>query len=400
MSDNNPTFHTESGSAAFDMDIPEQTPSSNKPDMFRDIPDKGQEASSASDKPNQTKTSPVKNEVNVEEGLSEEELPQATEEKQEETLEKSEKEQVKPKVKTIKLLDLDGKTIDISPDVKLDVIIDGKKVKASLNDLKSNYSGKVVYEKKYQELDSEKKTFLRSKNEWQTKVDSLNNWINEFYKLATEQKDPIRAMQYLISRSGLNQKDFFSTLRQKMYADAYDYFSKDEATRKQLDADEDLKYRRAEAEFLEQRIKDENDRLKHNQEKIHYMQQTGMSEDQYDEIRNQFLEKDVDPKEVTPELVAKTHLKGMVFREIGQILDRVDAKLKENQEIVEDLYRYRLDNPSFSSDDLYEVVKDAYGRTRAKNISKKVTQSAVPAVTTLKNSTAKKQKLTREDLFF
>lgn len=391
MSENAPTFHTESGSAAFDMDIPDQTVSSNKPDMFRDVPDKNKE-----EVVDKADASIVKDDVNIEKNLSEEELPKTVEDKKDEPLEKA----VKPKGKTIKLFDSDGKAIDLSPDVKLDVIIDGKKVKTSLNELKSNYSGKVVYEKKYQELDTDKKTFLRSKNEWQTKVDSLNNWINEFYSLATEKKDPIRAMQYLISRSGLNQKDFFSTLRQKMYADAYDYFSKDESTRKQIDADEDLKYRRAEAEFLEQRIKDENNRLKYSQEKMQYMQQTGMSEDQYDEIRNQFLENDVDPKEVTPELIAKTHLKGMVFREIGQVLDRVDAKLKDNQEIIEDLYRYRLDNPNFTSDDLYEIVRDAYAGVRAKNISKKVTQSAVPVVSSSKTFTAKKQKFTKEDLFF
>lgn len=395
MNADTPSFHTESGSAAFDMDIPDSN-TSNQPDMFRDIPDV-----STKDSPDKQvqdpKTIPASE---IKEDLSDSELPQDEDKTQEEVLEKPEKEQVKPKGKTIKLLDLDGKSIDISPDVKLDVIIDGKKVKASLNDLKSNYSGKVVYEKKYQELDTEKKSFIKSKSEWKTKVDSLNSWINEFYSLATDKKDPIRAMQFLVSRSGLNQKDFFSTLRQKMYSDAYDYFSKDEATRKQLDADDELNYRRAEADLLERRIQEDNAKLQYNQEKISYMQQTGMSEDQFDEIRNQFLEQNVDPKELTPELIAKTHLKGMVFREIGQVLDRVDAKLKDNQEIVEDIYRYRLDNPDFSTDDLYDIIKEAYGRTRAKNISKKVTQSAVPAVTTLKNHAAKKQKLTKEDLFF
>lgn len=386
MSANTPSFHTESGSAAFDMDIPEPTTVSNGPDMFVDLPT--------------DQDPPVKPETVAKESvtdLSEKELPQEEAEKQEPAEEKA---PVKPTGKTIRLLDSEGKAIDISPDVQLEVIIDGKKVKASLNDLKSNYSGKVVYEKKYQELDTERKVYKRDRQDWEGKRDTLNTKINEFYKLATTENKPVEALQYLVGMSGLNQADFFKNLQTKMYSDAYEYFTKTPEERKQIDFEQETTYKRSEQSMLDRQLKDQAAQLKFNQEKYHFMQQAGMTEDQFDEIRSQFVEKGIDPKELTPEIIARTHVKGMMYREIGDILKKVDPKLPQNSEIVEDVFKMRLDNPSLTDDDLYEVVKEAYGKKRAKNLSQKVNQSAVPVITNQKPSTAKQKQESKEELFF
>lgn len=389
MSANTPTFHTESGSAAFDMDIPEPTTVSNGPDMFVDLPT-DQQPPSPIDKPESVKKEAISD-------LSDKELPQTEDEKQETTKEKS---IFKPKGKTVKLLDSEGKVIEISPDVQLDVIIDGKKVKASLNELKSNYSGKVVYEKKYQELDSERKLYKREKQDWEGKRTALNERINEFYKLATVEKKPVEALQYLVGMSGLNQADFFKNLQSKMYADAYDYFTKNPEERKQIDFDQEMAYKRSEQQMLDRQVREQAAQLKYNQEKYHFMQQAGMTENQFDEIRDQFVEKGIDPKELHPETVARVHVKGMMYREIGDILKKVDPKLPQNFEIVEDVFKMRLENPTLTDGDLYEVVKEAYRKNRARNLSRKVNQSAVPVITTTKAPTVKQKQETKEELFF
>jgi hypothetical protein len=77
-----------------------------------------------------------------------------------------------PKPYRVKLGDKD---VDLPADTKLQVTVDGKPAEVSLSDLASEFAGKTNWGKKYQELDTERKTFQAERQDLQTGVDKLVN---------------------------------------------------------------------------------------------------------------------------------------------------------------------------------------------------------------------------------
>lgn len=72
--------------------------------------------------------------------------------------------------------------------------VDGKEVEVSIDDLLNNYSGKVAWDKRFTELDKERKAFLREKEQ-------INSTVNKFRELSNTKGD-IAALSYLAEVTG------------------------------------------------------------------------------------------------------------------------------------------------------------------------------------------------------
>ena len=56
--------------------------------------------------------------------------------------------------------------------------IDGEEVDVELQELLNNYSGKVSYDKKFQEFSSERKYFEEERNDYNQQIENINKYIN------------------------------------------------------------------------------------------------------------------------------------------------------------------------------------------------------------------------------
>ena len=57
--------------------------------------------------------------------------------------------------------------------------IDGQEVEVELQELLNNYSGKVSYDKKFQQFSDERKEFEQEMQEYNTQIDNINKYIND-----------------------------------------------------------------------------------------------------------------------------------------------------------------------------------------------------------------------------
>ena len=121
----------------------------------------------------------------------------AVEEVKDETTTVETKEEVKEEIKE------EPETVEKQPEL-IKVKISGEEKEVTIEELKSNYSGKVAYDKKFSELDKERKAFIRER-------DQINKYVNEFRNISA-QKGEVAAVSYLAEITGKAPHEFMDNL--------------------------------------------------------------------------------------------------------------------------------------------------------------------------------------------
>lgn len=301
-----------------------------------------------------------------------EEEPEEAEEEEEREEDPKGKKKLEGQKKAYRVK-LGDKDVDLPPDTKLKVPVDGKLQDVSLSELASNWNGKVVWEKKFNELARDRHTFQTAKKE-------LNDSISEVYKLATEKNDP-RGMVYFIAETmGADPvkvwKDTVKSVAAALKASGVEV---DDAA---LDAgfkDDELAYHRSsrerEAKRGEQQrvVQEFQTRTKTVQDKY------GISDkdlvETYDAMKASGKYKEED---ITPEALGEFFFE----KSAGQLAKKVVASLGDDIEnkdrAVELLAETKLKFPEFTEEDLLAVAKEAFGGKpgkTAQKLSKKVRQT-------------------------
>ena len=69
--------------------------------------------------------------------------------------------------------------MDLDPDVLVPVTIDGKEEMVKLSDIRNQYSGKMAIEKRFSEIDKEKKAFVKEKQSYNEKFNKTKEFFQE-----------------------------------------------------------------------------------------------------------------------------------------------------------------------------------------------------------------------------
>lgn len=104
-----------------------------------------------------------------------------------------------------------GKEVALPPDAKVVIPVDGQDVEVTLEDLKANYNGKVVYEKKFSELDKNWKAFSQDKQQTE---EQLNKILSKAYN-----KDVLGSILDMVEIAQLDPKPVFEHIRDELVGD-------------------------------------------------------------------------------------------------------------------------------------------------------------------------------------
>ena len=307
------------------------------------------------------------------EGESESEEIEASEEKEEESTE--EEEQIEEIKKLI------AKYNDEETEIAANSIfkhkIDGEEVDVELQELLNNYSGKVSYEKKFQELSGKKKEFETFKKEYDADIESIYGVLNSF-KDSMKQNDAMGALNHFAAFAGMKPYEFQDSLINSLAP---------EVVRRAHLSEEQLRSEKltAENEYLRQQQESEQAKFQEQQSltelqnEIRQVQEAhGMTDEVFTEAYNELVELGYEG-EMNPNAVAEYYVHSQAFSKAGNILSQVNPSLSEQESIVDSLQKVIVENPSFDDNDLLELVNEVYGdyaKQTSKKVSKKVAKTA------------------------
>jgi len=290
---------------------------------------------------------------------------------QEETTDSSAKESNSEEVKTLQASAGD-KQLDIPSDATFKHKVDGEEVEVPLQELLNNYSGKVAYDRKFQELDREKQAFTSDKEE-------VNNSINTFFNLA-KQGDELGALDFLLERAGaaygLDRNTFLNGFAQQVEPQVQQWMqmSEEERAVHQLQTENEYFKRQRESEAqtrTEEQTRKELEGHVSKIQEIHGLDQAQFVE-YYDQVvSNPKAIEGLAPNEVL-DLVDRYIDNTNSFSEAREILSEVDSSLIANENAIWDFVDTvqtvnKHHGGEFTKEELTEIAKEVYGIDKVAN---------------------------------
>lgn len=249
----------------------------------------------------------------------------------------------------------------------VEVTIDGKKTQVPLQELINQYSGKVAWDKKFTDLDKERKSFQAEKQR-------LDSQVKDFFEKS--EKDPKSAIKALAEMAGENPVKFMRDLRERLIPELVKYAEMSEAERRAADLAE-------ENEYLKTRAETESRKLQEQQTKQELLEQVESIQKahnlSFEQVKGLYTEiAEILPEDqITPEKLGEYHVLKGKFNQVNSVLEATDPKLVEDTALVGDLVNYLMDNPELTDADLADIVEQAFGkRASTKALKKKVEAAA------------------------
>lgn len=259
--------------------------------------------------------------------------------------------------------------IDLRSDSQFEVTIDGQKQTVTAQDLVNEFSGKTSWNKKYSQLDTERKQFETNKQELESGVQTWSNLAKT---------DHIAAIEYACEISGMDSRAFIKGIRDQFKQAFEEYAELSPEQRKERELSDERDYYKSKAEkneadrFKQREQADLDKRVKATQ--AQYNLEPSRYVSRYEELRTlhaQGLIKD----EITPELVGVFHKEMEERQLVTEIINETSPELEDKTAASKQLKELWDKDPSLTAQDIRHIAAQVYGSDAAKRLAKKVKKS-------------------------
>ena len=255
----------------------------------------------------------------------------------------------------------------------IEVKVDGEIQKVPLQELKNNYAGKVAYDKKFSEIDRERKEVVAERDSLQGDITAINEYVNE---LGNKMRNA-SMLEGLYEIASLNnigphqvKKAIIAELMPEinrmadLSPDQLDF----EYQRQELEYNKELQQK--EYETMQARQAEES----RNQQLNSLIDSSGISMDEYREA-NSFLSARQQElgEEVTPELTIQYAQFAKAEGRAADILNGFnDGKHAQDEDVMNGVIDIALQYPEFSDEDIIEVISEAFEGAKNDVVEQKI----------------------------
>lgn len=294
--------------------------------------------------------------------------------------------------------------LELYGDTVVPTKVAGKLEQPTLTDLQSNYSGKVNWDRKNNELHQQRVQFQKESQLHTQQVGELNEFIDT---LVNESKtDPLKMWDLVAELHGEDPVQMKLDLIKSQVAQVEPIVKMGEDERERY-------FKKLELEFREQKITSKEKLEKATQEKQAQTQQLQETCDKYGLTQEEYLEYKSQAKEykqegeVTPQDVVLVSRHVMATEAVHKarqewvegLNPQSEADVKNYNDFVDSIRKMALDNPGWTQDDLVEVIEGAFGDQATDNLGRKLKKSQPnPQGNVTKPKPKKQRPLTFDDL--
>jgi hypothetical protein len=272
-------------------------------------------------------------------------------------------------------LNVGGKDIEVTDtELMVPTRVSNKNVKVPLSELQDNYAGKVDYEKKYRDFYEERKTYSTEKEGFESEKTQTIQTINKFWKMVTEENDPLNAAVYMAEILGNDPeavRSQYIEARTKLRQQLREMSDEQLA---ELDRLDELGYYKKKEEYRkqdEQRSREHADIAKRVDAIREQQNITPEAFRQcYEDLKAEAERTNIDVASITPEMVAQYHA---ITDRRAKVNDFVQTSFSEDRQpaIAKQLKEVWDKNPDLSLEDIKDIGQQAFGKGRS-SLAKKV----------------------------
>jgi hypothetical protein len=302
----------------------------------------------------------------------------------------------------------DGKPVALVENAEIDWKVDGKLEKVKVKDLLDNWSGKVSYDRKFNELSQQRKGFQEEAAGFQRDRERHKALISDMHAAVRENR-VFDAVANMLEMTGLdkqvNAKEYIGQLRNALAEQAKALSTMTPEQRQLHESKEEQAYQKSKYDQLvQQREREQAERTFHARVTKEIERAKSTTEEfvkTRDWLVDRFKANKEDLSKLTPEYIAD-HLIDVRDYSIAQkAMDSVDPELSKNEALWEQTVLLMRANPTWTQEDVKQIFQKAVGEKRAKAVSKKLSKAPVATVAkaATKSKAARKVDASDENTF-
>lgn len=292
-----------------------------------------------------------------------EEKPEAKEEEPKKE-EEVKDEPVKPVGKLLKVKTPDGKTVEIDSAATFKVKVDGKNEIVTLDDLKSDYSGRVAYDKKFESLNVEKNQIQEELGNYKAEKSELTGHLQKIASiLDDENANPLDALNYLVDMSGRDTLSYTQKVMNFLSEEVRTLDNMDDVERKLYWNEKQLENIRSNQAAKEERETQQRTQ-RENAERLNQLREShGVTEEQFVESRSELSQLGYKSEEITPQAIVNYAVMKPHYEKAEQICNEHDDDLSTDQmnKLVTEVANTLKKNPSLSKDKALSTAVNILG---------------------------------------
>ena len=256
----------------------------------------------------------------------------------------------------------EGKAYEVPEDAAINVKIAGKSEKVSIKDLRDNYSGKVAYDEKFSQFDTERKSFETEKATYETEIGEVRGEMNKVRDLVVKAQagegHPIDGFNYLLDLMGVNSVHYEKQMMEQLF-DEYSVFNE------MSDAERNSYWLQKENKYLVDKQESEKTRSSASKAQVEQTahinsvrEAHNVSEDDFYSAYDSLVESG--KENITPELVAQT-AKLNPLMDIGEeVMAKYEDQLStdEMDNMVREVAITLYENPEFTVEDIKSILAE------------------------------------------
>jgi len=257
---------------------------------------------------------------------------------------------------------------EASPEADLlEVKVDGELQKVSLQDLKNNYAGKQAWDKKFSDLDKERKTY-------KAEVDQINQYVKDLGD-TMRNSSILDGMQKIAELVGMKPHEAKKQLIEQIIPEINRLSEMSEKER-------DLEYKKQEVEY--DKVKFESDQKKSKQEQaVKDLEREISAEREAYKISDQEWDsafKALDeslPKDemITPKIVSDRVIYNRSETRANDLLSKFNKDLLSDKSVFSEVHRVVYDHFELSDNDFLDLLGQAYGMAKSEKAEEQVKEA-------------------------
>jgi hypothetical protein len=270
------------------------------------------------------------------------------------------------------------KELELDEDAEFTVKIDGQDVTVKASDLFGNYSGKVAWDKRFNELNLQKRAHLSETN----KLNSVKGQIREIFS----EKDPNLRLFKMAQLSGVSPVDFRKNFFDQMIPEVEKYIVMTDDERKARDLEFENSFLKYQADAAQKSLTDQQAVQELDKKVKTLTRQAGITTEQFHSTLEELVSSTDEKTRATleregkfahgyptPEFIVEIIQKESLWSAAESALEGVKTEWNPQEksqklfQLVEDAFRNGI-----KADDMAEVVSEIWGKARAKRIVERV----------------------------
>lgn len=261
---------------------------------------------------------------------------------------------------------------ELHPDTLIPHKVDGKVEEIPVKELLNSYSGKVAYDKRFQELDVDKKSYAKEKQEWITKTKEVDEFVTTFFNKA-QSGQAIEALQMLAAGTGQDPIDFTKSLKSAILREHENYVNMSDEDRRKHDYEQ-------ESQYYDRKINEKKEAVASYQEREaeikninNFCSKYGVPLDQFEQtyrgLVHQLNEQGVNPQTLKVSDVEKYYVDNIAYSMASTSLGNLRPEWMNKAEIVEIVSNYVRTNVGISQEAVDAYVMQTFDIKPSKSVA-------------------------------